>query len=319
MNRSLRTMAGLAALLTATLWLATGLAALGAEAWLFELFTHFRLQYAALFGLSLLVLVAARRWLPALIAAAGLLLHGTVLMSAAAAEHGPSATGNGPQLRVVSFNAWSGESAVEHVPAFLADIDADVVVLQQVEPQWIEPLAAALPDYPQVFDGASSQRHGVVVFSRRPFVDTAAYGLLPGGARAASVRIDVAGRMVTILSSHLQWPLNPRQARARNTEARSLGDIAAHEPGPLIVMGDLNMTRWSPYFQPLMARGQLTQCAAGVLLATWPAPLGLAGIGIDHCLVKGPVRAVAVRTGPFLWSDHYPLVADFELAAPAAG
>lgn len=318
MNRSLLTMAGLATLLTVALWVATGLAALGAEAWLFELFTHFRLQYAALFAFSLLVLLGARRWLPAILAAAGLLLHGTLLMSVAAAEHGPYAAGNGPRLRVVSFNAWSGESALEHVPAFLAGIGADVVVLQQVEPQWIGPLAAALPDYPHVFEDASSESHGVVVFSHWPFVDTASYGLVPGGARAARVSVDVAGQTVTVLSSHLQWPLNPRQARARNIEARSLGDIAAHEQGPLILMGDLNMTRWSPHFDPLLARGQLTRCAAGALLATWPAPLGIAGIGIDHCLIKGPVRAIAVHTGPFLWSDHYPLIADFELARPAA-
>ena len=69
-----------------------------------------------------------------------------------------------------------------------------------------------------------------------------------------------------------------------------------------------------PRFRDLLAATGLRDAARGQgWIGTWPAWLRPALVPIDHVLVGGPVAVVGLRRGPFVGSDHYPLVADLRL------
>ena len=84
-----------------------------------------------------------------------------------------------------------------------------------------------------------------------------------------------------------------------------------------IIAGDLNITRWSPWFEVLTGAGGLRDGQEGFgLQTTWPSRMGRwFGIAIDHTLVSSSIRVVNRTVGPNLGSDHYPVVTTVEFPA----
>jgi len=104
-------------------------------------------------------------------------------------------------------------------------------------------------------------------------------------------------------------------AQVRDRQLREVGRIAAELPRPLILLGDLNITSWSPHFQDLLESSGLRDSRLGWgIQPTWPANPWLLRIPIDHALVSRDVRVIARRTGPAIYSDHRPIVLDFQRA-----
>jgi endonuclease/exonuclease/phosphatase (EEP) superfamily protein YafD len=82
------------------------------------------------------------------------------------------------------------------------------------------------------------------------------------------------------------------------------------------VLGDLNATPWSYYFQRLVRESGLTDSSKGRgIHATWPAGLFPLRIPIDHCLLSPEIGVINKMTGNNVGSDHLPVVVDLQLPA----
>ena len=81
-----------------------------------------------------------------------------------------------------------------------------------------------------------------------------------------------------------------------------------------ILAGDLNCTPWSYWFRRLLRESQLSNSAHGRgLNITWtPLRIAVCGLPIDHVLVGSEIRVSRRFVGPYLGSDHRPVVVDFE-------
>lgn len=119
---------------------------------------------------------------------------------------------------------------------------------------------------------------------------------------------DLGGEPVTVIAAHASWPLGPVVSARRNAQLESLAGLAREAPGPVLLLGDLNLTAFTPRFARLLERGGLVDCAAGRgFLPSWPAQFPLLAIRIDHCLHGPGLRTAALRNGPRVGSDHRPL------------
>ena len=124
--------------------LATVLAVLAPLGWPFELFSHFRVQYAAA-ALLLAVLLAWRRAaVPAVLAA---LVGGWHLLPGLASSPGAIASQAcaGPAFTVATLNVQYSKDRRDAVRAWLASQPADFLVVQEVTAAWateLESLAA---------------------------------------------------------------------------------------------------------------------------------------------------------------------------------
>jgi endonuclease/exonuclease/phosphatase (EEP) superfamily protein YafD len=308
----------LAILGTVCVWLALLAGLLGRVAWPFDLFAHFRIQYAALFVLLILVLLALRRWVVALAAVIGLGVSVVPLMPyvikdggatpvAAAAAH--SAT---PTFRLLTFNVWFRNPDMARTAAYIEQSQADAVVLQELTPSQAETLRPLLPSYPHFHIEPS--RMGSAVFTKWPVISAESVPLAKEGAIAARMQIDWRGTPITVLGVHLNWPLGPRNSAFRNEELAGVVAFAKTQQGPLLVAGDFNLTPWSEYFRDALVASGLHDAARGFGLArSWPAQFAPLAIRIDHCLLSPHWRSVSVRPGPWLGSDHLPVVAELSL------
>ena len=310
----LRVAPTLAILGTAGVWLCLLAALLGRLAWPFDLFTHFRVQYAALFILFACVLMLLRRFRIAVAAAVGFGVSAVPLLPYVTSEPMPAAVAATRQetFRLVSFNVWFRNPDMARVAEYIENSRADAVVLLELTSTQAEMLVPLVPTYPHYH--IDSSRMGAAVFTKWPVISAESLPLSQGGAVAAQLMLDWRGTPVSVLGVHLNWPLGARNSAFRNQELNSLITLSKAQHGPLLVAGDFNLTPWSEYFSAALEESGLHDAALGFgLTRSWPAQFAPLGIRIDHCLLSRHWQARTTALGPSLGSDHLPLVADVAL------
>ena len=279
--------------------------------WLADLIVHFRLQYAALALAGALMLAAAG---DALWAAAALLIAIFQALACAPllmARRGPPPD---PQpstgLRLAAINVWHRNRQFQRVAEFIGRERPDVVLLAEVTAAWEEALAPLGQIYPHRFATRGARGKGLLLLSRWPMQAA----VLPGFSHdepAVSATLLVNETKVQLLNVHTSWPLGRRCADARDRQLQRICELARLQAGPLIVLGDLNVSPFSPHFQALLAEGTLRSAAQGFgWQPTWPTMLAPAGIQIDHALVGAGVVVTDFRRGARVGSDHWPIVMD---------
>ena len=83
---------------------------------------------------------------------------------------------------------------------------------------------------------------------------------------------------------------------------------------PAVLLGDLNITPWSPYFKDFIQVTGLQESRKGLgLYPTWPTWLPPLRIPIDHSLISIGITVQAFSLGHDIGSDHFPVILDFSI------
>jgi endonuclease/exonuclease/phosphatase (EEP) superfamily protein YafD len=294
---------------------ATLLALLARQSWLLELFTHYRPYYLLALLLAAGVLLPLHRRLAVL--AAVLALLNLLWVAPYLAGFGSAvlrAEASGEPVRIIALNLWYRNDQHQRVLDYLRGRDADVLVLSELTPAWRTALAELEPGYPyrELIPQPGSQ--GIGVYSRLPLDVRGRSNLGFAGSNNVLADLELPGGTLAVYAVHLAAPMSADKAAGRNAQLDTLASLLAArqaaDPQLLgqLVIGDLNITPFSPWFRDFLAAGGLEDVARrrGLLL-TWPAAVTPPLIGIDHALVTPGTPVVALRTGPRVGSDHLPL------------
>jgi endonuclease/exonuclease/phosphatase (EEP) superfamily protein YafD len=277
--------------------------------------------------LALLALVVKARAAAAMTLAA-LLVHAFAIVPEVYARWTlPHAGGAADRLKVVTLNMRFNFADAAGIRRFVQTEQPDILVMQEAwgkSAMAIDGLKDLLP-----FRADCVNRHlcNLALLSRLPIRATEigpASGAGPAAAipRMLSAEIDLGaiGRpdeTAMIITTHLSWPLPPRlQASQFRQLARK---IAGFDPESVIVAGDFNSTPWSHAMRRYDSATPLRRVTRAV--HTWPARRRIAGyvlpfplLPIDHVFAGSKFSADSVRRGPFLGSDHYPVIVEFAVA-----
>ena len=266
-------------LLTLTLLAATCCATGARYFWLFDLAVHFRVQYAVmgLVGFVLLLVARAPAWaLLALIvaswnamyAAPALVSHPPSLPRVA----GEAATGEPVRLRVASINVLYTNDEYSKVADFVQRERPDAVAMLEMTAKWRQALVGLDKIYPHRYQTTGVGGRGITFWTRLPMKDVS---VLPIGVRqepAIQATLEVQGREIRVFAVHTTWPMAPASASRRNRQLELLAERARAVTLPLVVMGDMNITPFSPHFQQLLADSGLHSAAEGFgWQASWPS------------------------------------------------
>jgi endonuclease/exonuclease/phosphatase (EEP) superfamily protein YafD len=219
---------------------------------------------------------------------------------------------DGPSLEVVQLNLWRWNVDVAGTVEWLLRQEADIVVLEEVVDNAVDVPAALAASYPyqQGEEGSGTWILSKVAPKRS------------GGYRAGSTKTHSTGAWAeydhplgafAVVGFQATWPIPPGVQQA-DSEALARF-LARFETRTLILCGDLNSTPWSAAlgrFDRLVGLRRLTRACF-----TWPvrpffklrlqSPLPF--LALDH-IYAGPYwRALEVRVGPRLGSDHLPVTA----------
>jgi endonuclease/exonuclease/phosphatase (EEP) superfamily protein YafD len=298
--------------------LATLAGFMGRYSWVLDLFSHFRLQYLILLltttGLFLLGERHPQALASGLFAGINLMLIVPLFIQKATSK--PIKSGN-PKgtYRVLLANVLQNNDAFGMVRHLIRSEEPDFIVLLEVNKTWYDQLRPALEDYPFKVMPLREDNYGIALFSRFPMKSSELRYF--GTARVPSIlaSFQLQGRPVTILATHPPPPKTKLQALLRNIQMEKIAEFMRSQSGEALLVGDLNMTSWSPHFKDLIRISGLRDSRKGFgLQKSWPTDRPLLMIPIDHILVSPGVLVQSRRTGQFNGSDHYPVIMDFTLS-----
>lgn len=302
-----------APLLLGGVGLSTALALLAPLGWPFELFSHFRPQYAAVALLLALFLAWRRR--PALAGlAAALALWNALPIAQRALAEPPAVACAGPTFNVATINLQYSNTDHARFRDWLAAHPADLVVVQELTGAWMDSLAGQ-PDHPHRYLLAREDAYGIGVLSRWPLESVGSIDLAGDGLPSIDGIVDVAGWRIRFLGLHTHWPVLPDLARSRDTALQQAAGVVRGTDLPVILLGDLNLTPDSPSFARLLEASGLRDASGGRRWRpTWQAGFWPLSLRIDHILVSPQLCVEAVETGPSIGSDHRPVAARLRLS-----
>ena len=318
MTPQARSMAGMQRLGSAPSWLLAGvafasvLALLAPLGWPFELFAHFRVQYAAAALLLAGLLGWQRRAVPtvlALVLAGWHALSGAQVLMAATPTTGCA----GPVVTVAAANVLYSNSQREPLLDWLETRPADIVILQEVTEAWARDLAARTA-YPNRHLLPREDAYGIGVLSRWPLESVSLVDLAGDGLPSIAGVAVIGTQRVRFLGMHTRWPVAPSLARLRDEALHGAADLAQATDLPMVMLGDLNVTPDSPAFERLLHSSALRDAlAGGEWRPTWQADFWPLALRIDHILVSPGVCVEQASVGPPVGSDHLPVLARLRL------
>lgn len=293
--------------------LAATLAGLGARRWwLWELATHFTPYTAVALMLLMVGWAMARRWCWMGLCAVCLAWQVGQLVPLYRVDPQLVVEGDfaGSGLRVMSQNVLTHNRHHRAVLDLVGEVDPDVVVLIETDQTWMWEMAPLDATYPHQLRAPWRGNFGMTLYSQLPL--ESAEVLLLGTAGLPSLTATVATPQgpLRLLATHTLPPIGRANAALRDDQLAAIAQWVKQSDLPTLVIGDLNITPWSPLFHDLLEGGGLhnTQRGYGVS-PTWYAR-GVVGLPIDHALVTAGVGVLDRRLGPAVGSDHRAVVVD---------
>ena len=281
----------------------------------FELATHFRLQYALAAAACAGWLAWSRAWLTFALAAACAALNGSYVLPFYTRARAARPPGGEERLVLMFANVYAGNEDYNALLASVAEVRPDVLALAEVTPAWASQLGALGREYPYYSLLPRPGGSGLALFSRLPLEGPEGLDIDASTHPVMRARVLLPRASLSLLVMHPPTPMRPDKLAQRAAQFRRADELLGPEPRALV--GDLNVTPWSPYFRELLALARLRDAREGAgLVPTWPSPLpAFLRIPIDHCLVSESVEVLSVRAGPRTGSDHLPLVVELGLPA----
>lgn len=243
---------------------------------------------------------------------------------------------SGSVLNIVTFNVWGDNPRLDEVQAWLREVNADVVMLQEIPEHYANGGLSVLEDvYPYQFV-QDTRAWGNAILSRLPFIQTENFDLEGDGTLSHQrIVINVGDQTMALYNIHLLMPICDRphfylpidnpvlhvalryDDGSRNQQIGRLLTTIETEKFPFVVAGDFNTSSQSVIYNTLAGQMKDSFSEAGVGLGgSWPVAVNgelpdffPALIRVDYIWHSDHFQAVEANIGPKLGSDHLPVLA----------
>lgn len=210
----------------------------------------------------------------------------------------------GDEVKIITFNLLFRNDQIERIADYFTQQDPDILMLQEVSPN-NRGLLDLLPQYPYRQSCSLSDTMATMVLSK---TQPSAQGCLAKG-EVAWMELALNGRPVRAASVHLHWPWPLGQWKQIDKIRQ---EMAAWEPKPpIIIGGDFNAVPWSQAVRTMEAITS-SKVVPGFrfTILGFKSPLKLpVFLPIDQILLPDEAILRDAGTGPYLGSDHRPVVA----------
>lgn len=329
----------------------TVMAFIGSEkGWLWSLTSHFRMQYLVIQLIALFVVSLTywrhrhdeqkrqgrfERWLNLVFLGFFAGLNLVCIAPYYLPSHKPAeALASQDKIKLMHFNVFGlVNHQTQDVIAAIREQNPDVIDLVEYVEPWRQKLESSgvLKRYPYRATGAGH----IALYSKRPLKNTR---LTYAGKQRVANQANVIAQFtldkepITILVAHPASPIMPSHLQWLQ-ESFATWEQERNKLGRnLIIVGDLNTSPWSREFKNLTAMTGLRDSQLGYgIQPSWPMLLPMLGvrtepnwltqalqIPIDHVLVSERLIVFSRQTGPFVGSDHLPVIIELGLRPKTA-
>jgi endonuclease/exonuclease/phosphatase (EEP) superfamily protein YafD len=324
---------------------------------IFDLFSHLRLQIllAQLIVFVIFIVLRDKPWLIATVVA--LVFNLKDIVPYYIPQNKPFSAEAG-SLKVLQWNVYKENSEFKPLLTYIKQSNPDVIGLEEVDQKWLIALNTPLRAYPYRMMIPQDNNFGIALYSKFPLVnqqvhyfgahkpkqpassqpfDPQALALKlwnqifpPDQFPSLSAIVRYRGHPITIIVTHPMPPLSGFEMR--NDQLSDMAVFAGRQKMPVIVMGDMNCSQWSVYFQKLLRNASLVDSQMGYgIQPSWPnLEYGPTRTGfhkkipsfltpffqmpIDHVLVSPQFIILKRQMGPAATnSDHLPIFVEMAL------
>lgn len=321
----------------ATFWLAGAVAVTSATLvartwWVGDVLANLRIQILlALLPLLLLTLgLRSHRQLGLVLVL--LLWHGSFLQSAVVSavtpESNAAAAMSAPPdqsvqtLSICLANVWMNNTDYPRICSTFRESRADVLAVVELSGELLSAINREFADeYPYFFAKASETgAFGIGLWSRYPLARAKIVDFAVREMPSIAADVEVGDRRTRIIVTHPVPPIFADAWKFRNRHLQAMAndpDVKWSEAASIrtVVVGDFNLTPWSPTYSQLLDEVGLLDAAAGMgVTPTWYRwPLFPCGMVLDHVWYSPNLRCLQRRVLPDMGSDHRPIFVEFGL------
>lgn len=286
--------------------------------WISDLAANLRVQLILALTAALIASVVARNRKLASVSGTVLLWQASWLWTAFAP--GLTFIDGGPKLKVCTINVLSQNTQYDLVIGCLREADPDVfAVLELSSPlqgKLIKELGQRYPH--RLLEPHDDGNFGIGVFSRFPLQEACVFHLSAPPVPSIQAAVEWNGGTVRLIATHPVPPITSRYYLARNLHLSLLAKRVQtlrneHPDESVIVVGDLNLTPWSPVFRDFLIAADLHDASRGHgLTPTWYRwPLFPFGLVLDHGLATRDLVCTRRAIHGDVGSDHRPVTFEF--------
>ncbi len=287
--------------------------------WLADICANLRVQWVIALRIVGLVSVATRRWKLLAVQCLLLVIHAPWFVSAFSQEQ----TSPGPaEFTVASVNVFTPNRRFDDIEAEMLRSNADIVAVVELSPPLSRHLSGAFSErYPYSrLNPQGEGNFGIGLYSREPFSNARVEYFNDERLTSIVARLEIRGTTIAVIATHTLPPMGPGNFAHRNRHLRMLAEKVqefrqAEPEVPVIVLGDLNLTPWSPIFQDFTTEAALVPATSGQRVTpTWyrfsAFPFGLV---LDHILTTSNLNCTSYLVGQDIGSDHRMVTATLKL------
>lgn len=282
-----------------------------------ELLTHFKVQLTVAVLVGLVLLLFARRWRGS--AVAGLLLGWHLIEIIPfywPTSRVADLQGSGPVVKALYANVHCEDRNARPLLELVQSQQPDVVVFAEATPGWMNLVKSLDTDYPHQVAELRDDPFSISLLSKWPITQHSIHYAKRTQFPTIIATISVNDRSLTVIGTHPPPPFSRRQLDSdRDVQIRELAALARQHSGPLVLLGDLNCTSWSPVFTDLLRDSGLRDARIGFgIQPSWPDSTWLLRIPIDHTLVSKDLGVKDRQLGSPIVSDHRPVIVEVQFA-----
>lgn len=305
-------------LVAALSWLATW-------HWAFELLTHFHV-YFLLAGAALAVAaVSLRRWATAALSSLVVAASFSVVWPQLHLPPTDLQPQSGTMVRLIWANLHHRNTDLGAMRSLIEVEKPDIVALTELDPVHDAVLRDVAHLLPFQSPPPRANAFGIMLLAKKPPESLEFDRTMGDYAPLMVARLcPVGSGCLTLLGLHA-WRPGPSWTAARDRQLAHAAAVARRhvdEGERVLLVGDLNLTPFSPVFDRLLTQSGLWDTAilpaerprtSPAIATWWLANTGI-GLPIDHALVSAGIGIVSRRVGPDIGSDHRPLILDLKIA-----
>ncbi len=222
------------------------------------------------------------------------------------------AVASNDSIRVVSLDTGESTENRRAIIDWINQEEADVVLLHRTRGDWAATLDDSDAPYRIVTTPIAPEATGRPIILVRHNATVSPLPAAPGSD--FTVRVVNETSTVTLIGLSVRAPTSTFAGDDRIERFTAVNEAALAMEGPIVVVGNLEATRWSHAFK-LLAEGMTNSEDGFGYAATWPPydwPIvgNYTGLPIDHAVYVGAITVPYRRIGPALGPSHRPLLFD---------
>ncbi len=214
---------------------------------------------------------------------------------------------NETPIKALHINLLMGNDNYDAVRKLIINENPDIISLQECTPDWYNELLPILNQYhctKKIIDSP----FGICVASKIPVVSSEIKYLNNQSPPLIKLNLEHNGDFITLYSIHPTPPFNQTLFESRNEYFDLFIDEVGNDES-IIIIGDMNITQWSPYYQNFTKKLNIKN-SKFVRSSTWPEFLPIQIFQLDHILVSEGFETKNSKVMNSVGSDHLPIVSE---------